>query len=191
MVVIAAIWFLVFLPSIIKKDEQKVQDREQLERSKQIAKVHLGEEATQAIAVNRGRATFATLASISAVVATFSVLDFFATGRSLILGVVASALTALGLVLTLKLNAKYRQLLASVAVRKVPLSAPVAPVIKRSTLENKTNDFTPIEVPGQAYLKTGAIEIVELADVVPLTEESAAAKIESIDEIMRRRRHVG
>lgn len=191
MVVIAAIWFLVFLPSFMKRDEQKIIQREQLERGKEIAKTHLGEQATQAIAVKRGRATFATVAVVGAVFSVFATLDFFATGRSLVSGLVALSVTVMGLLLTFALNRKYQELLTSVAVRQVPLSMPIAPVIKRANLNEKNNDFTPIEIPGQAYLKTGAIEIVELADLVELSEVEASPKIESIDEIMRRRRQVG
>lgn len=191
MVVIAAIWFLVFLPSFMKRDEQKIIQREQLERGKEIAKTHLGEQATQAIAVKRGRATFATVAVVGAVFSVFATLDFFATGRSLVSGLVALSVTVMGLLLTFALNRKYQELLTSVAVRQVPLSMPIAPVIKRANLNEKNNDFTPIEIPGQAYLKTGAIEIVDLADVVELSEVEASPKIESIDEIMRRRRQVG
>ena len=191
MVVIAAIWFLVFLPSFVKRDERKVEERETIERGKEITKTHLGEQATQAIAVKRGRGTFATVAVVGAVFSVFAGLDFAATGRSLVSGLVAVAATALGSVLAISLNRKYKELLTSVAIRQVPLTAPIAPVIKRANLEEKTNDFKPAEIPDQAYLKTGAIEIVELAEVVELVDEKEAPKVESIDEIMRRRRHVG
>ena len=191
MVVIAAIWFLVFLPSFVKRDERKVEEREKIERGKEITKTHLGEQATQAIAVKRGRATFATVAVVGAVFTVFAGLDFAATGRSLVSGLVALAATALGSVLAISLNRKYKELLTSVATRQVPLATPVAPVIKRANLEEKTNDFKPAEIPDQAYLKTGAIEIVELAEVVELIDEKESPKVESIDEIMRRRRHVG
>ena len=192
MAVIAAIWFLVFLPSFMKRDESKVQKREQAESAKESVKSHLGSQATAAIAVKRGRATFATLAAVAAVFTVFATLDFLATGRSLVSGLASLTVTILGTVLSLSLNRKYKNLLATVATRKVPLSAPVvAPVIKRSNLNEKNNDFKPVEIPDQAYLKTGAIEVVELAEVVELSEEKAETKIESIDEIMRRRRHVG
>jgi hypothetical protein len=191
MVVIAAIWFLVFLPSFVKRDERKVEERERFERGKEIAKTHLGEQATQAISVKRGRATFATVAVVGAVFTVFAALDFAATGRSLVTGLVAFVATALGSALALSLNRKYKELLTSVAPRQIPLTAPVAPVIQRANLEEKTNDFKPAEIPAQAYLKTGAIEIVELAEVVELSDAKETPKVESIDEIMRRRRHVG
>lgn len=191
MAVIAAIWFLVFLPSFMKRDESKVQKREQAESAKESVKSHLGSQATAAIAVKRGRATFATLAAVAAVFTVFATLDFLATGRSLVSGLASLTVTILGTVLSLSLNRKYKNLLATVATRKVPLSAPIAPVIKRSNLNEKNNDFKPVEIPDQTYLKTGAIEVVELAEVVELSEEKAETKIESIDEIMRRRRHVG
>ena len=191
MAVIAAIWFLVFLPSFMKRDERKVYQREQVERTKEISKSQLGEQAARAIAVKRGRATFTTVAVLASVFTLFAALDFFATGRSLISGLVAFAVTLLGSLLSISLNRQYKSLLSTVATRKVPLATPVAPVIKRANLNEKNNDFKPVEIPGQAYLKTGAIEIVELAEVVELSEEKTSAKIESIDEIMRRRRHVG
>ncbi|MEY2737586.1 MAG: hypothetical protein RL683_704 [Actinomycetota bacterium] len=191
MVVIAAIWFLVFLPSFVKRDERKVEEREKIERGKEITKTHLGEQATQAIAVKRGRATFATVAAVGAVFTVFSGLDFAATGRSLVSGLVALSATAVASVLAISLNRKYKVLLTSVATRQVPLTSPVAPVIKRANLTEKTNDFKPAEIPDQAYLKTGAIEIVELAEVVEISGDKETPKVESIDEIMRRRRHVG
>ena len=191
MVVIAAIWFLVFLPSFMKRDERKGEVREKIELGKVITKTHLGEQASQAIAVKRGRATFSTVAVVGAVVSVFAGLDFAATGRSLVSGLLALSATALGSVLAISLNRKYKELLTSVATRQVPLTTPVAPVIKRANLNEITNDFTPAEIPDQAYLKTGAIEIVELAEVVEISAEEETPKVESIDEIMRRRRHVG
>ena len=191
MVVIAAIWFLVFLPSFMKRDERKGEVREKIELGKVITKTHLGEQASQAIAVKRGRATFSTVAVVGAIFSVFAGLDFAATGRSLVSGLLALSATALGSVLAISLNRKYKELLTSVATRQVPLTTPVAPVIKRANLNEITNDFTPAEIPDQAYLKTGAIEIVELAEVVEISAEEETPKVESIDEIMRRRRHVG
>jgi hypothetical protein len=175
----------------MKRDERKVQERQQLDRGREIAKSLLGEQATRAIAIKRGRATFASVSSVSAIFVIFATLDFVATGRSLISGLVALTVTALSAAATFSLNKKYQALLTSVAVRQVPLSKPVAPVIKRADLSEKNNDFKPVEIPGQTYLKTGAIEIVELAEVVEISAETDAPKIDSIDEIMRRRRHVG
>lgn len=56
-------------------------------------------------------------------------------------------------------------------------------------IADDANTFQPSVVPNQAYLKTGAIEIVELADVVSI--EKGKSEIDNIDEILRRRRHVG
>ena len=131
------------------------------------------------------------MAVVGAIFSVFAGLDFAATGRSLVSGLLALSATALGSVLAISLNRKYKELLTSVATRQVPLTTPVAPVIKRANLNEITNDFTPAEIPDQAYLKTGAIEIVELAEVVEISAEEETPKVESIDEIMRRRRHVG
>lgn len=54
-----------------------------------------------------------------------------------------------------------------------------------------TNTFQPSDIPSQNFLRTGAIEIVELAEVVSIEKEKPATEIDSIDEILRRRRHVG
>jgi hypothetical protein len=54
-----------------------------------------------------------------------------------------------------------------------------------------TNSFKPSDVPSQNFLRTGAIEIVELAEVVSIETEKPETQIDSIDEILRRRRHVG
>jgi hypothetical protein len=40
-------------------------------------------------------------------------------------------------------------------------------------------------------LKTGAIEIVDMADVVELEPRTQSPEVSSLDEIMRRRRHIG
>lgn len=56
---------------------------------------------------------------------------------------------------------------------------------------DSTNTFQPSTVPSQNFLRTGAIEIVELAEVVSIEKEKPETQIDSIDEILRRRRHVG
>ena len=67
---------------------------------------------------------------------------------------------------------------------------PEVSVIEADVKANEdSNTFQPSVVPNQGYLKTGAIEIVELADVVSIEKEKP--EIDSIDEILRRRRHVG
>lgn len=67
---------------------------------------------------------------------------------------------------------------------------PVVSVVKADAkVAFDSNSFQPSEIPNQGYLKTGAIEIVELADVVSIEKEKP--EIDSIDEILRRRRHVG
>jgi hypothetical protein len=57
--------------------------------------------------------------------------------------------------------------------------------------ENNSRSFSPDNVPSQNFLRTGAIEIVELAQVVSLEELKTSTEIDNIDEILRRRRHIG
>jgi hypothetical protein len=60
---------------------------------------------------------------------------------------------------------------------------------KEAEAVDPSTSFQPSVVPNQAFLRTGAIEIVELADVIPIEKDKP--EIDSIDEILRRRRHVG
>jgi len=51
--------------------------------------------------------------------------------------------------------------------------------------------FKPNDVPSQSFLKTGSIEIVNLADVIDIEQAKRESDIDNIDEILRRRRHHG
>lgn len=191
MLAIAAIWFLVFLPSVVKRDQDKSERRDEIQKVKAISTAHLGKQARMALAVKRGRSLFATAVGFSFVVGVFSTLDFFATGNNLWLVIGSLATAGLSGFLAVNQHNKYKSLLSQVAVREVPLATPAAEVIRRPQADLTDNSFTPEQVPSQVSLKTGAIEVVTFAEVVPISAAEPSSNIDSIEEILRRRRHVG
>lgn len=187
---IAAIWFLVFLPSFIKSDRVKLVTTEKAKTTKELTTNTLSDSAKQALSARRGRTLMATVASVSFVVAGLSVLEVVVSGSALPVAIGSAATTVLFTWLTVKAHRKYVSVLSGTVRRSVPVSSPT----KRSIPEVKTVDektWQPDELPKQSYLQTGAIEIVELAEVVSIENEKQQEEISNIDEILRRRRHVG
>lgn len=187
---IAAIWFLVFLPSFVKGDQSKQAEREKSLVTKETAKTVLSDGALAALKARRARTFSVTMAALSFVVAGLSVLEVITSGTALPLAIGAGFSFGLFSLISVKSHAKYVALLSGSIRRSVPVSAP----IKRANSEPELTDgkvWQPEALPKQSYLQTGAIEIVELAEVVSIENEKPAEEIASIDEILRRRRHVG
>jgi hypothetical protein len=187
---IAVIWFLVFLPSFVKGDQSKQAKREKTLVAKEAAKTVLSEGAQAALKARRARTILVTVAVVALVVAGLSVLEVIATGTAIPLAIGSGVVFGLFTWLSVKSHGKYVGLLSGSIRRSVPVSAP----IKRANSETeKTNVkvWQPEALPKQSYLQTGAIEVVELAEVVSIENEKPAEEIASIDEILRRRRHVG
>jgi type II secretory pathway component PulM len=187
---IAAIWFLVFLPSLVKSDRVKLVAAEKVQTSKEFSTSTLSETAKLALAARRGRTLMATIASVSFVVAGLSVLEVVASGSALPLAIGSTVTTALFTWLTVNAHRKYVSVLAGTVRRAVPVSTPTKRVMPDVEIRD-TKTWQPGELPKQSYLQTGAIEIVELADVVSIENEKHQEEIADIDEILRRRRHVG
>lgn len=184
---IAAIWFLVFLPSFVRGDQSKRVERDVPRESPSTA---LSEGAKQALRARRNRNIAATTASVSFVVSGLAVLEVIVAANGLPLAIGSVVTTLISGWLTVRANRRYVALLSGTPRRVVPVSAP----IKRSIPEVKDTDsktWQPDELPKQSYLQTGAIEVVELADVVSIENEKPAEESANIDEILRRRRHVG
>ncbi len=187
---IAAIWFLVFLPSFIKSDRVKVSTTEEAKVSGYISNSTLSNSAKQALASRRGRTLMATLASASFVVAGLSILEVVVSGSALPAAIGSSLSTALFTWLTVKAHRKYVSELSGTVRRAVPVSKPTKRSIPEvANVDDKT--WQPDQLPKQSYLQTGAIEIVELAEVVSIEHEKHQDELANIDEILRRRRHVG
>ena len=187
---IAAIWFLVFLPSFVKSDRVKLGSSEKAKTSKEISDSRLSDGAKQALSARRGRTLMATIASVSFVVAGLSVLEVVASGTALPLAIGSALSTATFTWLTLKAHRKYVAVLSGTVRRAVPVSTPTKRSIPAVATE-ETKTWQPEELPKQTYLQTGAIEIVELAEVVSIENEKQQEELANIDEILRRRRHVG
>jgi hypothetical protein len=132
----------------------------------------------------------ATIASVSFVVAGLSVLEVVASGTALPLAIGSALSTATFTWLTLKAHRKYVAVLSGTVRRAVPVSTPTKRSIPEVATE-ETKTWQPEELPKQTYLQTGAIEIVELAEVVSIENEKQQEELANIDEILRRRRHVG
>lgn len=184
---IAAIWFLVFLPSFVKGDQTKTV---QAEDFKTEVKANLSEQATRALRSRRTRTISATVAGLSFVVVGLSVLEVISTGTGLPVLIGSTLAFSVATWLTVRAHRNYVELLSGSVRRAVPV---VAPTKRRNLDEVKTEDATwkPEALPKQSFLQTGAIDIVELAEVVSLETEKPAEEVADIDEILRRRRHVG
>ena len=187
---IAAIWFLVFLPSFVKSDRVRPISSEKVSASKEIPDSQLSDSAKQALSARRGRTLMATVASASFVVSGLSVLEVVASGSALPLAIGAALSTASFTWLTVKAHRKYVALLSGTVRRAVPVSSPTKrAILDVASVDTKT--WKPDELPKQSYLQTGAIEVVELAEVISIENEKQQEELSNIDEILRRRRHVG
>jgi hypothetical protein len=189
-VAIGAIWFLVFLPSFIKADSNNA-SREKVEStSRDLLSEKLGDKASRAIRARRGRSVLATLTLVAFSVSTLSILEFATsgTGLSLAIGAGFAFVTLLGL--TIRNHRNYATLVQQAVRRKIVYTRPALQVEKQAH-ENSSTTWQPVELPRQGFLKTGAIEIVDMADVVELEPRTQSPEVSSLDEIMRRRRHIG
>ena len=87
-------------------------------------------------------------------------------------------------------NSEARKKKSSSVRRDFPISLKNQKEASEPSVKNP-NAFSPKEVPSQNFLRTGAIEVVQLADVIAINEAKPASEIDSLDEILRRRRHLG
>lgn len=183
---IGAIWFLVFLPSFIRGDKNQTVETNKVSVPRLETKV--GTREVKAVKAKRARAISATLAAISFVVAGLAILELATTGAGLPLSIGSVALFGVFTWLTARNNRAYAEITSRTSTRKISYSAPST---KKSLPEQNENTWQPDTIPNQNFLRTGAIEVVELADVVSLEEQKTSTEISNIDEILRRRRHVG
>jgi predicted secreted protein len=189
-VAIAAIWFLVFLPAFIRGDQAKSRAMEEIRVAEESVKKRLGTQAGLALRARRSRTILATLSIAAFIVSTFSVLEIVATGSSLPLGICASIATAVFVSFTFRANRSYKNLLSGSVRRTIPLNISINSSSPKRA-EQIVDTWKPEALPKQVYLQTGAIEIVEMAEVVSIENEESKDEIANLDEILRRRRHVG
>ncbi len=155
-----------------------------------MVKTNLSEQATRALRSRRARTISATLAGIAFTITGLSVLEVIATGSGLPVLVVSALVLVAASWFTVKAHRKYISMLSGSVRRAVPV---VAPTKRRNLGDVQTEELSwkPETLPKQTFLQTGAIDIVELAEVVSIETEKPAEEVADIDEILRRRRHVG
>lgn len=187
--VVGAIWFLVFLPSFIKGENRK--EVKTLESNvRDTVETKLGERASAALKLKRGRNILAGLTLVSLLVAGLSVAEIVIQGTGLAVVTVSAGLFVAGSWLTIRINRNFKLAAAGSMRRQVPLNSATTKVPKQPEPQSEAV-WQPNKLPDQTFLRTGAIEIVELAEVVSLTESKTSKEIDGIDEILRRRRHTG
>lgn len=186
--VVGALWFLVLLPSFIRGDHAK--EYEETPSVSETVATKLGEQATKALRAKRARNITAGLAAVAALIGSLAWAEFATRGSAVVMAVAASVSTFGLTVLAIRSNKSFRNLSSGSVNRDLPITLTNNKARSESELvDSKT--FEPGKVPNQNFLRTGAIEIVELADVVSLEESKPKTEIDDLDEILRRRRHVG
>ena len=187
MVAILAVWFLVFLPSFTKRDRVRDAEDKVAQAILDRETSRLSEKAKSALVAKRSRLVWILLSLATFLVATLSVIELLSNGS----GLVTTLLSAIGFVIsiafTVRSNFRYRNLVLGATSRHVPIQSAAT---KPEVAKLRTNTFIPSEIPSQKFLETGQIQIVELAEVHEI-ENTKPKNIESIDEIMRRRRQIG
>lgn len=187
---IAAVWFLVFLPSFAKGDQAKVQKRVELQKAREATQVRLGEFAHKALKAKRGRNILISLSAISLAIFVLSLLEFAATANGLVTVLIAGGSSLVFWALFLRANSNFRNMVANSLKRTIPISSPKSKIIDEAPVV-ESNTWQPTEIPKQSYLQTGSIEIVKFAEVVSIEPRETQNELANIDEILRRRRHVG
>ena len=187
--VIGVLWFLVLLPSFISSDRSKTSSDFEPVSVRESVEAKLGTRAAKALRAKRARNISLTVSLVGLLVAVLSWAEFASTGGALVPAIVAT-ITAIGFSGLCIRNHKNFQSLAEGAVkRELPITLANSKAF--SETQETANTFKPQVVPTQNFLKTGAIEIVEMAEVISLDEAKPKSEIDSIDEILRRRRHIG
>jgi hypothetical protein len=104
---------------------------------------------------------------------------------------IVSAISSVGLaILAIRNQSNFRNLSANSLKRDMPITLTNSKTIEESESKNE-NSFEPGLVPNQNFLRTGSIEIVDLAEVISIDDAKPESEIGSLDEILRRRRHFG
>ena len=188
--VVGALWFLVLLPSFINNDRSKPEDERPEFSIRETVEAKLGVKATKALKAKRARNFAGAIAVIALLIAGLSWAEFAATANSLIVAIVASVSAIALSGLAVRSHRQFAHLSEGSVKRDLPITLTNNKIAEESQASN-VNAWKPDEVPNQKFLRTGAIEIVALADVVSIEDVKPKSDIDSIDEILRRRRHIG
>ena len=187
LVALAAVWFIVFLPSVTKRN----QDKDDASRERRVRREQLTANSSPLIAQTVARAKtskviFGSLTALAAVGAVVAILQ----------GSMIWASAALGAMVVFALISRAASLRVSKAIstgtkRRTKIGTGLdARAIE--TFEEADdfdqNSWRPTELPDQTYqARVGTLENPTLADVVEI-EFSRELERETLDEILRRRR---
>jgi hypothetical protein len=188
--IIGAIWFLVFLPSFIKAESKNPTPKSSFAPSLDQVSTKLGDQAAKALKARSGRNILITLSLVAGLIAILSALEFATTGSGLIV-LVSSAFASIAFGgLGLRNNRNYKSLLKGSLRRNLSYARPNGET-QEIKVEVRHDTWQPDSVPKQTFLRTGAIDIVQFAEVVEIKPEPTSSDVTDLDEILRRRRHIG
>lgn len=184
LVALVAVWFIVFLPSVGKKN----QDKDDVARDRRVRKEKLTVSASPLIAsqVKRAKVSKRVFISLASVAASIGLVAVF-------LGWTIAAVVAVGAATTFAVLARLATAAASRAIatgssRRTKIGSGLeAPAQDEAELVEDSS-WNPTQVPAQTYRgRVGTLETATLADVVNI-EFSKELDSETLDEILRRRR---
>ena len=187
LVALAVVWFIVFLPSVSKRN----QDKDELARDRRVRRDRLTAQASPSIAsqVKRANAAKVAFAAAAALAAIASIV-------ALVLGSAFWPVAGVSAVAIFAFLSRLSALRASRAVsnsanRRTKIGSGLdAQLIGEGEEPELIDDrsWRPTEVPGQTYqAQLGTLENPTLADVVNI-ESAKDFDSETLDEILRRRR---
>ena len=187
LVALAAVWFIVFLPSLGKRNRDKDDvSRERRERREQLSVNASAETSGLVSKAKKAQRVFLVLAAISVIATIVSVFQ----GSTLGAGV--GAAVAAGFVLLSRIaSARASKAIGSASARRNKI--PTGIVGSKIEFEEEQELFddrswAPTELPEQAYRsRIGTLENPTLADVVQI-EFPGELDSKTLDEILRRRR---
>ena len=187
LVALAVVWFIVFLPSVSKRN----QDKDEFARDRRVRRDRLTAQASPSIAsqVKRANAAKVAFAAAAALAAIASIVALF-LGSAFwpVAGVSAVAIFAF----LSRLSAlRASRAVSNSANRRTKIGSGLdAQLIGEGEEPELIDDrsWRPTEVPGQTYqAQLGTLENPTLADVVNI-ESAKDFDSETLDEILRRRR---
>ncbi len=183
LVALAAVWFIVFLPSMNKRKGEKVEGaNERRERRNKIATA----SSPQVSAAKQLKRVFLWAAVLSVVAAIVSVFQ----GSTLGAGVSVAAIASFTLA-SRAANARISKALLAGSSRRNKIGPGLTDRVGERAEEVdwvEDNTWRPNELPEQVYRsKVGTLENPTLADVVNI-EFPGELDSKTLDEILRRRR---
>lgn len=189
LVALAAVWFLVFLPSLTGKSKES--RSESLDRSTRRALLNENVSprvASSARVARLSKQVFALLSIFSGIASIVSVFQGTAVA-ALVLAAAVAGFVALSRLANNRLN----RILVSGSNRRNKISSGLSGSVEKTVepdVEIEDRRWTPNETPKQGLLnRVGTLESPTLADVVEI-EFPGELDSKALDEMLRRRRAI-